>query len=212
MVLSVTKCFVMHFPASIKKPVQQSPSVTSNGATAKIVDKARILGITFTSSLNWTIRANSVRSELSSLTVVIQRFVCSLDGLTRQKIVRALIMPKIFYCLPVWGNMPLTNCAAFDNTLLRCVKIIIRRTNAKLDRIAYGDTGIMPFRSLELVRNTKALLNIIGNNELHLYPHAKAYSDVSALSTRQCVRRKIKLKDFKRTSDRYCFAYGSASG
>ena len=49
MVLSVTKCFDMHFPASIKKPVQQSPPVTINGATAKIVDKVRILGITFTS-------------------------------------------------------------------------------------------------------------------------------------------------------------------
>ena len=120
-------------------------------------------------------------------------------------------MPKILHCLLVWGNMPLTHCTTFDNTLLRCVKIITRRTNAKLGRIAYDDTRIMPFRSLVLVRNTKALFNIIGNNELQFYLHAKTCNDVSAYSKRQCDERKIKLKDFKRTSDRYCFAYRSAS-
>ena len=186
----------MHFPASIKKPVQLSPSVTINGAMTKIVDKARIFSITFTSSLDWTIHANSVRSEFSTLTGVLQRFCCSLDSLTRQKIFRAFIMPKILYCLPVWGNMPLTHCTAFDNSLLRCVKLITQRTYAKLDRIAYDDTVLMPFRSPVLVRNSKALLNIIGNNELQFYLHAKTFSDVSAYSTRQCDGRKIKLKYF----------------
>ena len=53
----------------------------------------------------------------------------------------------------------------------------------KLNRIAYDDTEIMPFESLVLVRNTNALLNIIGNNELQFYLHAKILSDVSTYST-----------------------------
>ena len=120
-------------------------------------------------------------------------------------------MPKILYCLTACGSMPLTHCTAFDNTLLRYVKIITRRTNAELDRIAYDGTGIMPFGSLALVRDTKALLNIIDNNKLQFYLYAKTLNDASAYSKLQCDGYNIKLEDFKRTSDRYCFAYNKAS-
>ena len=48
---------------------------------------------------------------------VLNRFGCSLNMHTRQKILQAFIVPKLVYCLPVWGHTEKKDIAAMDHVL-----------------------------------------------------------------------------------------------
>ena len=92
----------------------------------------KILGVTITSTLNWSVHADQVRTKISRMSGVLQRFGCTLDSHTRLRIFNAFILPHVLYCLPVWGNLPTSHCDLFNRSLLRCAKMIQRNVRTEL--------------------------------------------------------------------------------
>ena len=109
------------------------------------VDELKILGVIFTSSIDWTTHSNAVWTKVNRMAGVLRRFGSSLNCTARLRIFHAFILPHVKYCLPIWGNMLQSHCTVFDSTIRRCAQLIQRNPRATLNSQTFINTGILPF-------------------------------------------------------------------
>ena len=151
LVLNVSKCAAMYVPYARAKALKiTSLLLFINGLRISTVEEMKILGILFTSSFDWLKQATLVRTKIFRMSGVLQRFGCTLDTLTRQRVFKAFIMPHVLLCLPVWGNLSDANCRLFDNSLLRCVKLILHNPKAALNKDAFESIDVLLFSNIFL--------------------------------------------------------------
>ena len=83
----------------------------------------------------------------------IRRAGNSANANVRHRLLDAFVKPRMFYCLPVWGNCCEMSSNKLDRTLLRALRIITRDAYAKFSKTEYAAYGILPYRSLLKLRN-----------------------------------------------------------
>ena len=211
LVINVKKCALLCIPYACKSSCDTVPVLSINGLAISLVNELKLLGITFTFTLDWTVHADIIRTKILHMSGVLQRFGCTLDLLTRQRVFNAYIMPHILYYLPVWGNLTVSHCHLFNRTLLGCAKMIQRNVHAELDNNTFKATGILPFRQFVFIRNVSVVIKILSNNECQRYFHTNCFYDVSQHITRQHDDRKILAKKFTRVCDKHNFIIGGIS-
>ena len=118
------------------------------------------IDVTFTSPLTWVTQSNNVRAKISRMTSILQRFGCTLDGLTRQRIFQAFIVPHVLFCLQAWGNLPLTQRHLMDDSPLRCAQLIHRNGHINFTQDTFKTSDILPFHFLVLQRNAIAVQSV----------------------------------------------------
>ena len=141
----------------------------------------KILGIyLFTSSFDWLKETTQVRAKISRMSGVLQRFGCTLDTLTRQRVFNIFIMLHVLFRLPVWGNLSDANCRLFDNSLLRCVKLILRSPKAVINKDTFESVGVvLPFKQHFFIRNVFNVFNVLKEIECAHYLPSECFSNYS---------------------------------
>ena len=120
------------------------------------------------------------------------RFGCALNSLTKKRIFQAYILPHVLFCLPVWGNLNISQRHLLDNCLLHFARLIMRNPKAFFNTGTYNFTGILPFQSYVLFRNAIAVFNILNWNEVDFYLQANLFSNIC-----RCITRgKLKAENF----------------
>ena len=109
-----------------------------------------LLEVVFTPDLKWTVRASNAQKSVSKMIGVLIRLGSTLNYQTRQRVVKAFVLPKLTYCLPIWGHLECRSRTAMDHTLLRMARVILGNRAAVLDHDIYTDTGILPIAELAL--------------------------------------------------------------
>ena len=169
LVLNVSKCAAMYIPYAKAKALEITPlPLFINGLRIPTVAEMKILSILFQSSLNWLKQATLVRTKISHMSGVLQRFGCTLDMLTRQRIFNAFTMLQVLFCLLVWDNLSNANCRLFDNSLLKCVKLILHNTKAVLNKDTFESVDVQPFKQHVFIRNVFNDFNVLKENECAL--------------------------------------------
>ena len=77
--LNVGKCFSMFIPfAQAPPPVAApTPALYINSSAVQMTTEIKILGVTITSTLNWSVHVDQVRTKISRMSGVLQRFGCT---------------------------------------------------------------------------------------------------------------------------------------
>ena len=67
-------------------------------------------------------------------------------------VVKAFMLPKLTYCLPIWGHLERGSPTAMDHTLLHMARVVLGNRAAVLDRDTYTATGILPIAELAAMK------------------------------------------------------------
>ena len=147
--LDISKCFALYVPAATHAKLRDDLHLSQlaiNASPMSWVHEMKILGANFTTTLSWSNHANNVRSKISRVSGILQRFGCALDGLTGQRIFQEFIQPRdiVLFYLPVWGNLVPAQCHLLDSCLLRCADQIQCNCKVVFSQDTFNTTGILP--------------------------------------------------------------------
>ena len=78
-------------------------------------------------------------------------------------------MPHALFCSPVWGILSDANCRLFDNSLLRCVKLILHNPKAVINKDTFESVSVVPFKQHFFIRNVFNVFNVLKENECAHY-------------------------------------------
>lgn len=185
--------------------------LTLDGHALSTVDHLTILGVDISSDLSWSRHAQKVRGKLSGRLAVLRRLGGSLNTNTRRQIFNGFVKPHLLYCLPVWGNTPLTCQRHFDKLLTKAARFILNKHDVSLNRTVYDSTGLCEFSLHVMLASVSVVFN---------YLHSGApdkYSDFNLLRNSQCrcsratAANKLDNTVFKRACDNMCFLSAAAS-
>ena len=121
--LNFNKCSVVNFITS--KSLQCAPITTSSGCQVRTCERAKVLGVTFSSNLRWNDHFDDVIRKASRRIFIIRnlkRSGCKQDILYRVYV--AMIRSVLFYCYPCLCNAPLYLLRQVLNVEKRVFKII----------------------------------------------------------------------------------------
>ena len=184
--LNVSLCYAMFISSAARTNIADMilSSLLINGDSISWTEQVKILCVTFNSMLSWSTHSKNVRMKISHMSGALQRFGFALDRLTRKRIFQAHILPHVLFCLPVWGNLNISQRYLLDNSLLCYTRLIMRNSKASFNTGTYNFTGILPFQSYILLCNAITVFNILHRNEVDFYLHANLLSNTSLHNTR----------------------------
>ena len=84
--------------------------------------------------LKWAVHESNAQKSVSKMIGVLNRLGLTLNYQTRQYVVKAFVLPKLTYCLPIWGHLECGSHTAMDITLLRMARVVLGNRAAVLDR------------------------------------------------------------------------------
>ena len=214
MAISVSKCQSMLVSPSARKLPATDSSITKLfllGTDLAAVSTIRILGVEFSNDLSWVPHANKVRLKISRMTSVLHRCSRTTNFDVRRRVFNAFIKPHIFYCLPVWGNLPKTHADLMDLCMRRGLRTVLQDPKAELNTANYHATGIRGFRDTVdyvcCLRVFDAACSSSLNDLFNIDGQAKS---TSQMSTRSTDARKLVIRMPKRKCDVNCFCVAGA--
>ena len=210
--LNVSKCSCMLISAKLrsKLPVFTQPVVIDKEQLT-VVRQMIILGVTITDDLSWTPQADKVRAKMNGRLGVLKRFGQLINYNTRKQLFNAFIKPVLTYCMPVWGNCPVSCQHAFDKTLVRCARYILSDNNAELSKQVFSDTSICPFNYLVFIANATCVYRIVNSAPLYDFSSFILLSTVSQRLSRAIESKKLILPKLCHKADNLCFLYAGSS-
>ena len=94
-------------------------------AYIKATCKMRLLGVVFTPDLKWAVHASNAQKSVSKMIGVLNRLGSTLNYQIHQRVVKAFVLPKLTYCLSIWGHLECRSRTAMDHTLLRKARVVL---------------------------------------------------------------------------------------
>ena len=212
LILNPAKCVCMYITATWNNQHQddQDLALGSNGARITLVDELKILGVSISSDLQWTVQARKKRQSITKMLGVLNRFGCSLNTDAPRRVFNAFVMPKVVYCLPAWCHVNKGTEKAMDHVLLRAAGIILSDNSVEFNESTYKSTGILLFKLLAEFKCLLATHSLLQHGDVVSYLPALFTADSSHRSTRSIEGRKFKLPRHSNTSDKQCFYYMAA--
>ena len=104
LILNPSKCQAMFINPFKRKTATAATSCLTLGDTEnciQLVTELRLLGVTFSVDLSWSVQSSKVRTSISRMIGVINRFGTSVNCITCRCVLTAFVLPKLTYCLPV---------------------------------------------------------------------------------------------------------------
>ena len=111
----------------------------------------RLLGIVLTPDLKRAEHASNAQKSVSKMIGSFNRLGSTLNYQTRQRVDKAFV-PKLTYCLPIWGHLECGSRTTKNHTLLRMARVVLGNRAAVLDRDTYTATGILPIAELAAMK------------------------------------------------------------
>ena len=156
--------------------------LTVNDSQIARVQSVKILGVIFTTELDWRQQARSVRAKFSSKLAVLKRIGGSLNTHSRAHVYKTCIKPHVEYCLPVWACCGVES-ARLDLVLTRAKRIITNSKTVIVDKDDFKVFGLLLFTNL-------AFLSTV----CHYYRHIHSCSPDSAVKLLSQIDKPIKTR------------------
>ena len=162
--LNPVKCKTMLIAPRKKAASQtnQCSSLVIKGASVAQVEALCILGVTFTSDLDW-LHAKGVRSRMACKLGVLRRVSGSLNTRSRALIFKAWVKPLLNNCTPVWACCG-GELTAIDKLLLRAKQTVINSKNTTILKSDFRHFGIATFADLSLLSVACQFFDCIHNS------------------------------------------------
>jgi hypothetical protein len=207
--LNSVKCTSMCIAPSKRKATSTcAPALNVNGCPISCVLSVKILGVTFTSDLDWRLHAQCVRGKLASKLAVLRRVGSSLNARARRHIYVTCIKPHIEYCLPVWAYCGGEE-ASIDKLLVRAKCII---TNCKSGAVVNDDFNLYSIATFANLR----FLSVVCQYFYFVHKRVNGCDSVfsvpllsqcnKSMSTRASVSNKVLLQSSKHSCEN-CFMF-----
>jgi hypothetical protein len=191
---------------------QDSCSATLDGQTLSTVDHLTILGVDISSDLSWSRHAHiTVRGKLSGRLAVLRRFGGSLNTNTRRQIFNGFVKSHLLYCLPVWGNTPLTCQRHFDKLLTTAARFILNKHDVSLNRTVYDSTALCEFNLHVMLASVLVVFNYLHTGAPDKYSDFNLLRNSQSRCSRATAANKLDNTVFKRACDNMCFLSTAAS-
>ena len=100
--ISTSKYYGMFLDYAAKPHNSPDIQLFMDGKQLQLVSELKILGVTFSQSLNWHNHVSNIRAKIASMTGILQRLGGDLDMKSRQSIVTSFIVPPcvlLFKCM-----------------------------------------------------------------------------------------------------------------
>ena len=213
LVINPSKCTAMIVSPQVKKssPITVDLRLGKGGAHITTARELRLLGVIFTFDLNWTAHADNTRKSINKMVGVINRLGNALNTNTRQRILQAFVMPKLTYCLPVWGRLCSKSNTAMDHTLLRAARVVLHNRTAELNKATFLSTDILPFSELATMRCLLAVHRILSDDDNSSYVPPLLARSGSQIITRNTTGRRFSIPKHRLTATEHCFYYNSST-
>ena len=192
-------------------PITVDLRLGKGGAHITTARELRLLGVIFTFDLNWTAHADNTRKSINKMVGVINRLGNALNTNTRQRILQAFVMPKLTYCLPVWGRLCSKSNTAMDHTLLRAARVVLHNRTAELNKATFLSTDILPFSELATMRCLLAVHRILSDDDNSSYVPPLLARSGSQIITRNTTGRRFSIPKHRLTATEHCFYYNSST-
>ena len=115
------------------------------------------------------------------------------------------MLPRVRYCLPVWGNMS-TGCQSnLDRALFSAIRVITNNHSADFNCDSFVATGICCLKSLFSSSNVCQIINIVHDNSVDYYLNTKMSSDGAVNCTHSATHCKIVPLNPIRVAERHFF-------
>ena len=198
---------------NIKEASPATACIQLGNSTLRSIDSLRILGVTISADLKWSVHASNVRSLVNKMIKVLNRFGGTLNVNARQRIIQAFITSKFAYCVLVWGHLGKKQTEAMNHVIQRAVRVVLYNKSACLNQLAHDLTGLMPFNIIAMQQCA------ITVSALLLHEYALSYlppllADASSQSSRRVTRstviRHFKLPKYKLVSTKKCLNFAAA--
>ena len=170
----------------------------------------RLLGVTISNDLKWSAHAALMQRSINRMVGTINRFGCSLNVNTRQRIVNAFVLPKLTYALPVWCWVNKGSEDNLNHCILRCARVILRKKDITLNSSTHAATGLLPFNTLSSVRCNIRTHKLLASDESDAYLPPLLTATESDRVTRNTSGRKFAIPAVSIKSFSTCF-YCSAA-
>ena len=127
----------------------------------------------------------------------------------RQRVVKAFVLPKLTYCLPIWGYLECRSRTAMDHTLLRMMRVVLGNRAVVLDRDTYAATGILPLAKLADMNCILAVhLAFSCNSNCYIPPTLAQHG--SHIETRNISGRRFDVPRHRLSTTEHSFYYAAA--
>ena len=203
--INAAKCFCLIISPKVRSVNRPSISLRLSDAPVTQCNCIKILGVTLSDDLKWNTHSKHVRSCVNGMVGVLQRFGPSLNMDARLKIFNTFILPRITYCLPVWGNGSATVASGLSRTLLRSARFVSNNPSAELNKATFLSTGILSFPELVFTKNVTCLFKLLQYQSYPMYLCSELLKSSISQSTRSSEGRKFYTMIHKRQSDEHCF-------
>lgn len=129
-----TKCMVFG-----SKHKDDKLNININNEILENVKNFKYLGITLNEKLSYTEHYEKVCKEMTSRMYMLQRYKKCFSPRWRHIFCTSLVISKLEYCLPIWGDLSTTKFNRINNILLRTEKLVISPSQigkpSKVDRL-----------------------------------------------------------------------------
>ncbi len=139
------------------------------------------------------------------------RFGGSLNTNTRRQIFNGFVKPHLLYCLPVWGNTPLTCQRHFDKLLTKAARFILNKHDVSLNRTVYDSTGLCEFNLHVMLASVSVVFNYLHSGAPDKYSDFNLLRNSQSRCSRATAANKLDNTVFKRACDNMCFLSAAAS-
>ena len=174
------------------------------------VDTVRLLGVQHTDTLSWIAHISTVCKKVNCMLGAIRRADRCANANVRQRLFSVFAMPRLLYCLPVWGNCNETSSHMVNNTLMRALRTITGDSSVNFSKLFYNSYGLLPFRLQLQLSNVRLVHRLFHSGSLCTLDNKFALCLRSGRSTRSCLSYKLKLVKVKKSVNTLCFPAGAA--
>ena len=212
LILYPSKCQAMFIHPFKRKTDTADTSGLALGDTGnciQLVTELRLLGVTFSVHLSWSVQSSKVRTSISRMIGVMNRFGTSVNCNTRRRVLTAFAFSTLTYCLSVWSAINKTNVKAMDRMLLQAACVVLHSKTAELNQDLYKATNILP---LDLLSSFKCLLttHALLQDNVSVYQPQMLSNPNCQRSTRGNEGRKFLLPTHTISGDKLCFYYSAS--
>ena len=174
------------------------------------VDTVRLLGVQHTDTSSWNAHISTVCKKINCMLGAIRRAGRCANANVRHRLFSVFVMPRLLYCLPVWGNCNETSSHMVNNTLKRALRTITGDSSANFSKPFYNSYGLLPFRLQLQLSNVRLVHRLLHSGSLCTQDNKCALYLHSGRSTCSCSSYKLNLVKVKKSTNTLCFPVGAA--
>ncbi len=209
LVLSASKSQALFISPYSRKKIEHATVLVNGSTRISVVEEVRVLGVTIVSGLTWSVHARRTQQSVARMVGVLNRFGSALNTTCRRRILQAFILPKLNHCTPVWCWLNKGSSDAFDITLQRAGRIVLRDKSAVLNRSMYEATGLIPINILAQIKSLVRVHALLSRDDCEAYLPPIISQVESQHATRSASGRRLQVPVHVREADKKCFHYAA---